>query len=601
MSGLVGAERILPAACPVVADGEHLEIARSYADQFPGREVHDFAQLGHLRSSHVLLVCSPLQLRRPVLDVLTRDFPGTVGIVTGRTPAAVAQFLARQRSVEPSADRVSGPLLLDELYQATVRATDDDLERDDYARRIDPEPLISPRSLLALHVHGEGAHANLGSLVLCGQVPGQPSESGGCTATSCKRSGHTDGRFEAFSSLRADNLLFLSCSGLSVSREHYPSMNSAALSLIDGGHIRSAICNDRTIPLSQDEVRIAFAMASGHGMLAAHDYLNQLSMRRHHGIRPWLMLGDPACAGGPVLDHPRVTTVPVDGLSERRVSVSGLNGSAVSAVHGGVVHEIRPGSRPTVHDDTERVIAAERAARDALAQSLFVELVADLLEEQLDAAEQLAGLRSSNSTVRRGLRRALEGAAVWRRSSVMAAEDTGWLAQLPRVHDLSGNVLVRGLLPFLDRGLDEILRELADLETTENAGACERCGSILARSTGSARYPGGPAFVSLVCATCGPRRLHVGSATPPGSDVSLTITSEGLQVEHTPMADVWCGVSLRDKARGTNVLSTGPVRSVDLVGSLPITDGLTPDLHTARVLRVGSSWLSIDRIRVLSD
>lgn len=601
MNALIGVKHLPPVECPIVADDEHLEIARSYAARFPGREVHDFSRLVCLDSPHVLLICSPLRLRRPVLDVLTRNFPGTAGVVTGRSPLAVARFLARQRPAERWARTADGPLLLDELYQETVLATDQDLERDSYPGRIAPELLTSQRPLLALHVHGEGAHANLGSLVLCGQVPERPSDSGGCTPTSCKRSGHADGRFQAFGSLRATNLLFLSCSGLSVSGEHYPSMNSAALSLIDGGHIRSAICNDRTIPLTQDEVRIAFAMAAGHGMLASHDYLNQLSMRRHNGARPWLWLGDPACAGNPVLDSPRVATIPVDGLSERMMSVAGLGESAVSAVVEGVVHEIHSASRPTIHDDTERVVAAENAARDALAQSLFVELVADLLEEQFGAAEELDSLRSSNSTLRRGLRRALESAAAWRSFSAMAAENTGWLAQLQRIHDLCGHVLVRGLLPFLDRGLDEILRELADFDSIETAGECERCRATLTRSTGTARYPGGPAFLSLVCATCGPRRLHVGGTAPRRPDITLHITSDGLQVEHSPSAGVWCGISMRDKARGANVLSAGPTRSIDLVSPLPITEGLSPDLHTARVLRVSSSWFSIDRLRVLSD
>ena len=99
--------------------------------------------------------------------------------------------------------------------------------------------------LLVLVAHGEGAHANLGGVVVCGvvgdreRVAGRPI-TGGCIAgRRCKRARPGVVVIPA-RSIRATEAVLVSCNSFLVAPELYPSNSSLLLALIDG-HARTVV------------------------------------------------------------------------------------------------------------------------------------------------------------------------------------------------------------------------------------------------------------------------------------------------------------------------------------------------------------------------
>ena len=163
--------------------------------------------------------------------------------------------------------------------------------------------LDEDHDLLLLHVHGEGSHANLRDIVLCGvtfkaeQTDNGPITSG-CRSGSareprmCKRV-HSDSiEIRGFEQLRAAEVLLLSCNGFSVSGELYPSATSCLLSMIDG-YAAAAVCNDRAVPLSTASVYLTHTIAALGGSIADAAAILNAEATFQSNSAPWFVVGRP--------------------------------------------------------------------------------------------------------------------------------------------------------------------------------------------------------------------------------------------------------------------------------------------------------------------
>jgi len=577
---------------PIFADDECFSLVESYADRHGRACVKPLSDFQPTVIGDAFVVCEPNKLGRAQLDLLVRKKHGVVGLATARNRGELHEFLDRQSRIHT----VREMAFYDEVYGA---AFNQGLGTGSYPDTISSDELRRTGGLLGLHVHGEGAHANLRSVVLCGQGPGSSRSLNGCGTDHCKRAGHTGGTFLRFSDLSAEEVVFLSCSGLSVAGEHYPSDTSAVLSLIGGRTFRTGICNDRTVPLSPDEVRMAFLLAASDGMRSAVLFLNELSVPRNRGAAPWFLIGDPAFAA-------KRETAKIQALPGS-VTSSGLFRLASSDVRTAVAadrtlyvessHDVA-GLRVTdVHADATRL---ETGLRSLLALSMSLRLVVDELEERNLGAHEVATAAQLCAV---GARRVLRLFQDWRRRSVWTSVDDTQtpLEAASRFLKLAPGRLTAALLPLLDSGIEEVIEGLSFMEDAHSESVCDRCGSETHLRRGRLFPSQGCYIISERCITCGPLVLSLTTAPMPPQYVHVdpVMYDDRVTVSSVPAVPLgWGGVSLRDKSRGATVLAVGPRPISDLLGDHDAQGEVGLDLHTARVLIVSPHRVQISRHRI---
>jgi len=163
-------------------------------------------------------------------------------VVTGRDLAA-ASFVAAKLLRLRSCRTTGGWQVLDAFAGTAARlASNGAVEGSEALSAATPDGDMTGG--LVLHAHGEGAHADLNAVVLCGlsgehetNPDGMPVP-GGCRArlgdAFCKRRAPRHQRIVPFHALRTPRLVLLSCNGYSPHGETYASDVSAALGSLDG-------------------------------------------------------------------------------------------------------------------------------------------------------------------------------------------------------------------------------------------------------------------------------------------------------------------------------------------------------------------------------
>lgn len=156
---------------------------------------------------------------------------------------------------------------------------------------------------LLLHCHGDGAHARFGSGVLCGltldrelnlkNVPiGNGSCQKGASGYECKRGGSKEKKIVVFGTLQATNVILLTCNGVSVAGNIYPSNSSFLLSAAEGIPA-TVLSTDRRIIFEEDIFKlITSLLREGVRLSVISKILNDVHERKMN-CRPYLLFGDP--------------------------------------------------------------------------------------------------------------------------------------------------------------------------------------------------------------------------------------------------------------------------------------------------------------------
>lgn len=215
----------------------------------------------------------------------------SVGFLCGRDQPGLA-FSVAKALLRPRAD-----LARHDVFDASSHRAEDD-------RRMPPEDLcralIRPSLVKVLRSHGEGGHAKLPGVVVCGlpdpvEFPEAPSA--GCTREprNCKRAQPLDAAVVLGGELTAPVVCFLCCNGFNVAGELYPSSVSMALSLIEGW-AAAVIAPIRPLIVSGEMMAtLQRGLACGEPLGSVVDRLNELSGRI--GQRAAFVLhGDPCLA-----------------------------------------------------------------------------------------------------------------------------------------------------------------------------------------------------------------------------------------------------------------------------------------------------------------
>jgi hypothetical protein len=556
----------------------------------PSDTIGSFASLRDWLTRHdveILLVVAPSSLMTAdalagASQAIAEKSRRQWGVLTAQDAAGVTFAAAKLLAMRRAPDGADG--LLDAIYhRASTLPGDGPFEAGRVARLV-----ADDWRMLLILAHGEGAHANLESIVLCG-LPGEleRNRSGkvvpGCEALrTCKRVNDASVKVRRVVELRSRFVAFLTCGGFSVAGEQYPSDGSLILAAAEG-FPAAVLTTPRLIGFSRETPLLLHSLLqAGCSLGEVTSFMNELHALRGEG-HGYVLHGDPAVSLGPRVQAIDDTSVGPRGefvLTPRPVVRLGLAGRAV-----GRAVELEIGGQPGdgLHMGTERAVILNPELRAGVARlvdrgeeldryqdalrvlvrrAAFGAAVERAIEGHCAAAlsarprlrEHLDSLANARRDVETWIWDGLRVAAVTRRrrtwdSSLeprrrsLLRRIAAWDQKLAR---LLSELCVGNLIPLLHHG------HTADDEVA--AQPCPRCGSTTLRVTYRALDPSLFDRVALECRVCGPLCDH-----SEGSRMVTVNLRGGLVGGETAVLDVAFAGGERVESPGSGIL-VGEVR-----------------------------------------
>lgn len=155
---------------------------------------------------------------------------------------------------------------------------------------------------LGIVAHGEGAHANLNSVVLCGLIGEQERDINGniletgCKVNNCKRVHNKGIQSVPVYNLVAEHCILLSCNGFSVAGDLFPSDNSFVLSAAEG-HIKNIITTTEVLSFEPEVIEIFLNMIQSKFSLGEIINIHNDIQKNLNGNYPYILFGDPLLNG----------------------------------------------------------------------------------------------------------------------------------------------------------------------------------------------------------------------------------------------------------------------------------------------------------------
>ncbi|MCA1616639.1 MAG: hypothetical protein LC800_21625 [Acidobacteria bacterium] len=490
------------AALLAAATGRRLVVAPNDDPLRPLRE--------SLHAGSAVFAGRPHNLRKENVHTLARSLEIPWGVLTASDLPAMSFLLAKQLANRRAAD--GGALLL--TAQSFTH--------------------------MVVHAHGEGAHANLKSAVLCGLLGEAESWRGGALLDGCrqvrakrycKRASRQRRHIFSFGDLRARNVYLLSCNGFTTVGELYPTDVSAVLSAAEG-YPATVVTSDRSLGIETRLPALALCLSSqGVAAAAICQSLNRIMMFRY-GVRPFVLCGDPlgadACApaeasNGDLSVRPREAArlidlkgweaAPVIGLAKDPPGISLFRGEGSS---GALLSDGTKRRRVKLEDFSARwqarsdriVTLARRGQALGRATTLIKDFWWEKYRAHADFREMLEELAAAGRKLLTATQRSLRGLenirceGVWSpRVEILfdAAERHAgeWDECFARV--IEGHIL--------DWDLARLL--LHDgLQTADNSGErCQRCGMELVLTEATDYVDSCKAAAATDCPNCGPQEF----------------------------------------------------------------------------------------------
>lgn len=532
---------------------------------------------GAVRRLLVLVLAERLTVQ--AITQIRASLPGAenrLGFVSGRTERGLAfslsKILAPPRKMGTALD--------------VFDAAGHDLDHANADFQALRERLLAPTATKVLRCHGEGSHAKLPGLTVCGLLDPQefPDFTGlGCARDSgrCKRAPTLPGDRVLFGGdIRARAVFFLCCNGFNFAGELYRSPVSIALSLVEGcvgtviAPMRAVVVPDALLSWLTDRI----AAGGSVGDMVAE--LNRHSTTLGQGT-PYVLHGDPGMEiapdpGGPVADSGRTSAVGRGGSADP---------TAMRALQAWLIR-LR--------------IKADRALR-------IVDAV-QYAAPRVDAA--------SVSTALRGVRR-LTLSALKRAERTFHAGDAKTLSRdlgLLRVLTQRADAALARTVVDARRHIDPFDLSHYDLVLADRltGPACDRCGTPLTHMVFGAGEPETETRLGVMCDVCGPKAEYrrdglVMAGTqrferPVPAGPVVFVQTIDLRTEDEPLVPL-ASISFRffDKARDRCVGSFDEVMEVDGPSrhlKMPLPEDLSPDLHSVRVMAACGLDLAYFRCRV---
>src|SRR6185503_15707589 len=588
------------------------------------------------QASSVLVIGRPSQLRNRMLLDLSARLHLPWGVLTARdAPAlsfAIAKVLAARRPSRASSGHLDA---IARRHWERAQGAIDYTEAEFDAETTWPVLHDGEWQTLSIHCHGDGAHANFNSVVLCGVADTSEravdGHSSGCVydgeTTRCKRVHGHERRPFRFGDLQARRMCLFTCNGFSVAGDVYPSDSSFMLSAAEG-FPAAVLTTDRRLRFDPWLFPAVHSMLNRESLAMVGTRLNDLCTFTD-GARPYLLYGDPSALAEP---HPgRVSPA----SEAHRTHVVRL-GRVANAAAVGFADE---SDRATiVRGETLALITGDGASPVPLvdrsdAVDRFRQWLIDLSlragrATQLEAAiPEYADLGScgdvSSLTAARD-----ELWRISRRLEIGITEGTRLLAEIGRtgvwqpavrtwqahmrllIHMWDHQLAALILDDLMDRHLSELLREGFPRTDRSTGPPCPRCGCAVLQGTASPLLPQHVVHMWMDCPTCGPREAWDDgaprlSARPPAAiraGSSMEICLEWTPTADTPPLDGsdngFLIVHLKDSGLGCvsfrGIQRATPPRQAL---TIPIADNCAPEIHTLRLAFVSGLSVSYLRLR----
>lgn len=521
------------------------------------------AAIASARERHVLVLAPADRLTVAAVATLStacRAAGALLGVLSGRDAAALsfatAKALLHPRSGLSSVDTLDAPL----------HHSEDNLARMPAGFR---QSLTTPSLVKIVRSHGEGGHAKLPGVVVCGlldrvEFPSVPEAGCSREPRRCKRAEAVDSDVLFGDELAAFAVAFVCCNGFNVAGELYPSPVSMSLAFAEGwagaviAPIRPLIAPDDMVEVLHD------GLVTGQPLGAIVARLNEMSERI--GQRDAFVLhGDPAMSL-PATGSPSARPVAPEANDDQRT---------LAELRDRLVLTLRQAVRG------RRLLRSARAWLGERADGLL-----DPVEVQLTRVERL--------TV---------NAIKWAEINPSAASMDGLLrtATLIRMavgrwdRDVAKLLLsARDAVDAFDLGhYDQVLTEI-------RAGQpCRRCATPTEIHVFGRAEPDEDHRLGELCPVCGPvsegrangLRVVVRDSPPTGFGGTEFVLRAELTVPNGLLPIDVAQVYLRffDKANDVCVYEnarTVPAEATTVEFRFPLPEGLGVDLHSVRLAAV---------------
>jgi len=492
---------------------------------------------------------------------------------------------------------------------------------------------------VSLHCHGDGAHANFNSVVLCGIPAAQEIGRGGWRAecalnaesARCKRVHGVDKRPFRFGDLRTRRICLFTCNGFSVAGDVYPSEASFVLSASEG-YCAAIMTTDRRLRFESWLFRAVHSMLDkGRSLTEIATLLNDLHAYGN-GPQPYLLFGDPA--------H-------IDPVPQPVRDGGGRKGKAEAGIWVGELGNLSKCKVLGIDLDPPQ-IALQRGVRMALiadargcANPALVDRTTEFERFNSWIVRLTARLRRSQrlraAVLRHHPREVETSGAIWgpwcellklsRRLEFSVDEGVRLLAEIRQRGVWSRSVqtwrshalLLVGMWDaqfsqlldehLLESDLHELLRDGFCELTTRAGSACPRCGCTLTEGSAAAPFIIAGKHRWHDCPTCGPREawdqgLPRLEARPPnsiyaGGAVRMPVRLS--RTAHPPLDPTGAGflvTHLKDSGRGLvsyRNVERIPRRTCTL--NIKVPSESTLEIHTLRLAFVRELGVTYLRLR----
>lgn len=592
--------------------------------------INSFTQLLDFVCDHslstLLLVAPPdeLPVRKmcDLTNLLAERSPGTdLGVVTAVDQAGLSFVLAKLLAKRGSALYDGG---IDAIHGFAINH---EMVSNGFSPDI-VKPWINEGEWrnLVFHAHGEGAHVNLDSVVLCGltgpeEKNPQGKNVGGCKEGKCKRVHNKNTDVVPIYELKAENTILLSCHGFVVAADLYPTTMSYILSMAEG-YTRTCVTTLKALAFKRETIPFLLQFLRGGATFGQIVKLKNDIRWKRERFRPYILFGDPFLDCSEAIDHlakySSFGEFRSDGRSVLRFDLGPLADRTVAVETGQEPTEFLgmrdrntltlvgfpPHAAGKIVDRTE-ALRAEMDWLDTLLtrihwfQSVY-RAIEVYLGKEIKGEKRSTQLWLQLHKIHEELTDAVYEMKVLLEMFYRERywQDGYYTKFKARINNLLGQwCTVFALL--IDKPVFKILFKALHryhrIGKIDKEGECPRCNTVMTRTS---YYPFGPGEerVALECPVCGPlkeycpNRPHFNLVMKPvarrGNKFQIIVKPANVENDHEK--GILIG-NLLDKTKGkpaVKILKQG-VLNQDFTISLDLPEDIGYDLHTLRLIWVG--------------
>lgn len=496
---------------------------------------------------------------------------------------------------------------------------------------------------LCIVAHGEGAHANLESVVLCGisdeiekDMRGTPIKNG-CTIHKCKRVQNKEIKTLPVFNMKVENSIFLSCNGFSVAGDLFPSDLSYVLCGTEG-YIKNIITTTEVQSFHKDVCELFLHMLKSNIELGNIVNIFNDILKNVKGSYPYILFGDPYLTK-------KVNTSGEDNNTKNNIEYNSkdtftiLKKDIINDQHIYIFNQMKEDSIPFIgnkyllylnnrHSIEENIIIDKTEELKEIIENLnnlFLKVHSlKLIEDQLfminravlqDEHNQLNKVFSHLTITREKLTLCIERffIDINNMHSNQYWDQKVFVKYEQNILKLTTQLYKSYLLLFSNKSilksLDLVLFNHYYHTVTTTTEKCSRCKSLLNVHSLKSKLNNTPPRLKHTCPVCGLVRnvsktgsfidLELLSDPKPGEKLSILMKPNlGMNIYNSIESYLICEIT--DKSNGETIdqfTLSGHLTSEPIYKEVLLPSDIGSDLHTIRIVLISNYDISYSRFR----